>query len=67
MTGVRGPRAALAVPPRTPPTPLPARAPRTSRSHRLTLVLAAAAAGLVQEADGPDDLVPVLRVQFHDP
>lgn len=46
MTGVRGPRAALAVPPRTPPTPLPARAPRTSRAHRLTLVLAAAAAVL---------------------
>ncbi|MEU0759914.1 YncE family protein [Streptomyces microflavus] len=43
MTGVRGPRAALAVPPRTPPTPLPARAPRTSRARRLTLVLAAAA------------------------
>lgn len=46
MTGVRGPRAALAVPPRKPPTPLPARAPRTSRAHRLTLVLAAAAAVL---------------------
>ncbi|MET4672668.1 MULTISPECIES: YncE family protein [Streptomyces] len=43
MTGVRGPRAALAVPPRTPPTPLPARALRTSRARRLTLVLAAAA------------------------
>lgn len=54
MTGVRGPRAALALPPRTPPTPLPARAPRTSRAHRLTLVLAAAAvlAGCATGATG---------------